>query len=57
MDWIFWEPSRMKFRSWPFREVKTEELRELLYTEWAGSDSNTLEKTVGKFPIYFVDIF
>ena len=45
---IFWSRTR--------REIERDKLCEFLNTEWPGSDGDALNKSVGNFPICFIDI-
>src|SRR6266850_2269419 len=56
LEWVFQAPILAKFRYGSFAEIKCEKPRQFLGTERPGSDGNTLEHSVGKFPICLIDL-
>jgi len=54
--WIFQAPSLVELWNGPCLEIECEELRQFSDTEWAGGHSDTLKKSMGKFPVCLIDL-
>ena len=54
--WIFEAPIVAIFRNISRIEIKREELRQLLDSEWAGSYCNAMEGPTCEFPVCAVDL-